>query len=198
MARTAADKPLSRRVLVEIDRDMTAKTPKVVWQHEIPVVEAIYGEGKVKPLDPKSMDEGYTAKISPALLPWNRKQEPIIRPSDAAGIGFAFAGDLRAEYDRLVAAYGKLSDENILAVEKVYGRFQDGKFEAIVSCADFDDMPDAQLRSLLAAYGLAPDGGTKDMSDAEKAEAAAARETYLKATRADLLKACREGGVQLG
>jgi hypothetical protein len=125
MARnTAAEKVLSRRILVEVDRDMTAKTPKVIWKHEFSILEAIYGEGKVKELDPKSMDDGYTAKVSPALLPWNKKQEPVTRPSEAAGIGFVFTGDARAEYDRLANAYGKLPDENILAVEKVYGRFQ--------------------------------------------------------------------------
>lgn len=192
-----ADKPLSTRMLVEIDRDMTAKTPKVIWKHEFPILEAIFGEGKVKEIDPKTMDDGYTAKVSPALLPWNKKQEPRPRPSDSAGIGFIFTGDPRSEYDRLAAAYGKLPDENILAVEKVYGRFQDGKFTSIVAGGDFDDMPDAQLRSLLESYGLAPTGGNKDMSDADKAEAATARETYLNATRADLLKACKDGGVQL-
>lgn len=190
-------KTLSRRVLIEIDRDMTAKTSKVVWDHEIAVLEAIFGEGRVRRLEAAALNEGYTDKVSPALLPWNKKQEPLPKPSDALGIGYVFIGDPRAEYDRLAGAYGKLAEENILAVEKVYGRFQDGRF-AMIGGAELEDLPDTQLRSLLEAYGLTPTGGDKDMSDAQKNEAAAMRATYLAATRADLLKACTDGGVTLG
>lgn len=199
MARQPADrKTLSRRVLVEIDRDMTAKTSKVVWQHEVPIIEAIFGEGKAKLVEASTLDEGYTDKISPALLPWNKKQEAVPRPSESLGIGFVFIGDPRMEYDRLAAAYGKLPDENVLAVEKVYGRYQDGRFEMMVAGAALEDMPEGQLRSLIQAYGMEPTGGHKDMGEAERTEAAAARERYLKADRAELLRACAAAGVQLG
>jgi hypothetical protein len=192
-------KPLSRRVLVEIDRDMTAKTSKVVWQHEVPVIEAIYGEGRVKELDPSTMDEGYTDKVSPQLLTYNKKQERVPRPSEAAGIGFVFVGDARAEYDRLAAAYGRINDkEGAVAVEKVYGRFQEGRFAAMVQGAEVEDLPEWQLRSLIASYGLEPMGGTKDMADDEKSKAAKEREAYVKADRAALLKLAAEAGVQLG
>jgi hypothetical protein len=197
-APTKDDKTLSRRVLVTIDRDMTDKTSKVVWQHEVPVIEAIFGEGKVTALDPSLLDDGYTSKISPALMPYNKKQEVVQRPSDAAGIGFVFIGDPRSEYDRLAACYGKLPDENVLAVEKIFGRFQDGKFTAMVSGAEIEDLPDAQIRSLLSAYGAEPTGAHKDMTDAEKTEAAAARETYIKAGKETLIKLAAEAGVQLG
>lgn len=198
MARESKNqKPLSRRVLVEINRDMTAKTSKIVWEHEIPILEAIFGEGQVKRLEASLMDEGYTDKISPALLPWNKKQEPVPRPSIAAGIGYVFIGDPRSEYDRLANAYGKLPDENVLAVEKVYGRFQDGRF-AMIGGAEVEDLPESQLRSLIESYGLAPTGADKDMTDAEKTQAAVDREKYLKLTREDLVKACVDGGVTVG
>jgi hypothetical protein len=188
---------LSRRILVEIDRDMTAKTAKVVWQHEIPVIEAIFGEGKAKEIDPAGLDEGYTSKISPALLPFNKKQELIPRPSDAAGIGFVFIGDPRTEYDRLAAAYGRLPDENVLAVEKVYGRFQGGRF-ALIGGAELEDLPAAQLRSLIESYGAAPMGAHREMTDEEASSAAKARTEFLAADKATLIKLATEAGVQLG
>jgi hypothetical protein len=192
------EKMLSRRVLVEIDRDMTAKTSKVVWQHEVPVIEAIYGEGKVKELDPSTMDEGYVSRVSPDLLPWNKKQERIPKPSEAAGVGFVFIGNAHVEYERLASAYGRMSDENVLAVEKVYGRFQSGNFASMVAGADLEDLPEGQLRTLISAYGMEPTGGHKDMTDDDRKAAAVEREAYVALDKAALIKLATEAGVQLG
>lgn len=192
-----SEKPLSRRVLVEIDRDMTAKTSKVVWQHEMPVIEAVFGEGRVRMLDPSVLDEGYNPKSSPALMPYNKKEDQTQRPSETQGIGFVFIGDPKAEHARLAMVYGKLAEENILAVEKVYGRFQGGTFERAVGRAELTDLPDAQLRSLIEAYGLAPSGAHKDMTDAEKTAASQARTAFVNASRETLLKIAADGGVEI-
>lgn len=200
MARdTATDKPLSRRVLVEIDRDMTAKTSRVIWQHEIPVLEAVLGEGKVQELDPAVLDEGYSAKVSPALLPYNKIQDAVPRPSETQGVGFVFIGDARAEFDRLAAAYGRINDaEGAVAVEKVYGRFAEGRFASMVGRATLNDLPAAQLRSLLESYGAAPMGAVKEMPDAERDAAAKARREFLAADKPALVKMAQEAGIQLG
>lgn len=200
MARdTATDKPLSRRVLVEIDRDMTAKTPRVIWQHEIPVIEAVLGEGKVQVLDPGTLDEGYSDKVSPALMPYNKVQDAVPRPSETQGIGFVFIGDAKAEFARLASAYGRINDaEGAVAVEKVYGRFVEGRFAAMVGRATLNDLPAAQLRSLLESYGAAPMGAVKDMPESEKDAAVKARRDFLAADRAALVKMAQDAGVTLG
>lgn len=196
---TAIDKPLSRRVLVEIDRDMTAKTSKVLWQHEIPVMEAILGEGKVKLLDPASLDEGYNPKASAAMLPYNKQQDQIRRPSDTLGLGFVFIGDTKTEHARLSEVYGRINDrEGAVAAEKVYGRFQDGRFERVIGTPALEDLPEAQLRSLIEAYGFAPADAHKDMTAEEKSQAAAARRAFLDADKATLIKLATEAGVELG
>jgi hypothetical protein len=193
------DKPLSRRVLVEIDRDMTAKTSKVLWQHEIPVLEAILGEGKVKLIDPATLDEGYNPKASPTLTPYNKTQDQIPRPSDTLGIGFAFVGDAQSEFARLCEIYGRINDrEGAVAAEKVYGRFQDGRFASMVGQATLDDLPCAQLRSLIESYGMAPMGAHKDMTEAEKSAAVKARKDFLDADKATLIKLATEAGVEIG
>jgi hypothetical protein len=200
MARsTASDKPLSRRVLVEIDRDMTAKTSKVLWQHEIPIVEALLGEGKVKLLDPASLDEGYNPKVAASMLPYNKQQDPIQRPSETAGIGFVFIGDARTEHARLSEVYGRINDrEGAVAAEKVYGRFQEGRFAQLLGSPTLEDLPAAQLRSLIESYGFAPPGANRDMGDAERDEAVKARRDFLAADHATLVKLATQAGVEIG
>lgn len=153
----ATDKPLSRRVLVLIHRDQTAATSRVLWQHEIPILEAIFGEGNVKPVDASTLDEGYNPKASPEMLIFNKKQDPIAKPSESQGLGYVFIGDPRVEYDRLANLYGRHPDVNETFAEHVYGRFQRGDFARLVGKPELDDLPDAQLLDLARSYGAEPE-----------------------------------------
>lgn len=183
----APERMLSRRVLVIVDREMSTKTARVVWEHEIPILLDIFGDGKVMPVDPASMDEGYEAKPSADLLAYNKKQDQIQRPSETACLGYVFGGDAHAEYQRLAEAYGKHKDVNILLVEKSYGRFQDGRFERAVGQARHSDMPAAQLRELILGAGYLPTI-TKESTDAEKHEAQRARAKLMAMAQEDLVK----------
>lgn len=153
----ATDKPLSRRVLVLIHRDQTAATSRVLWQHEIPILEAIFGEGNVKPVDPATLDEGYSAKASPEMLIFNKKQDPIGKPSESQCLGHVFIGDPGVEYQRLADLYGRHPEVNQTFAEHVYGRYQSGQFSRLVGSPELDDLPDAQLLDLARSYGAEPD-----------------------------------------
>jgi hypothetical protein len=185
--KSASKKQLSQRVIVNITRDMTAVTPKIVWQHEIPILEEIFGDGAVKDVTASSLDEGYSGKISPELLAYNKLQDKILPPSSAVGLGYVFAGDPEAEYDRLASVYGRHKDENVLIVEKIYGRFQSGKFTEVVSGATFEDMPDAQLRELIVQHGWLP-VPHKDASESEKAEAHEKRKALIAMKHPELVE----------
>lgn len=178
---TTASKILSRRVLVNIRRDQTAATPRAVWQHEIPILEDVFGEGSAQVVeDPaKLLDEGYSARPGPDLTPHNKKQDPIPRPSESIGLGWVFAGDPQAEYDRLAACYGMHPEVKQTYAEHVYGRFQTGRFSLVVGAAELDDMPDDQLRHTVLGWGADP------------AEVKAA-------DRAALLTMAEDLGVQVG
>lgn len=189
--RKPSDKPVSRRILVVVKRDMTAHTPRVIWQHEKPILEAIFGEGQIVDTDPKTMDEGYTAKVSPEMLVHNKRQDTIKRPSEVAGIGYAFSGDPRAEYERLAMAYGKHEEKDMAVVEYVYGRFQDGKFAAMVGAAEHEDMPEGQLREVVVANGYLP-MISKESTDADKREATEARQRLAVMPHAELVKLADE------
>lgn len=203
MARTArntrtASAELSRRILVQIDRGMTDKPTRVVWQHEKVLLDALHGDGKVIELEGSVLDDGYTPKTSAALLPYNKLQDTPMRPSEAAGIGFVFVGDPSTEFARLSEVYGRMPDENIVVAEKVFGRFSDGRFESMLGVPTFEDLPEAQLRQLLDEFGVAPSAPLPTMSDSEKDEHTAARKAFLAADKATLIAMCEQGGVTIG
>lgn len=172
------EKMLSRRVLVLISRDQTAKTSRVVWHHEVPVLEAIHGEGNVTMVEPDTLDEGYSSKPSPELMIFNKTQDAIQPPSQTLGLGNVFVGDARNEFERMVDVYGRHPDVNESMAEHVYGRFQDGRFSRLIGKPELDDLPDAQLRALCQHYG----------ADAER----------IKSAADDLTSLARELGVELG
>lgn len=176
---TSPGKLLSRRVFVTIFRDQTENVAKVVWAHEIPLLEAMHGEGNVRAVDPTQLDEGYTGKPSADLLPFNKKQDPVLPPSETASLDWAFTGSLRTEYERLSEVYGRHPEINETMCEHVYGRFQRGDFARVVGTPELADLPDSQLREMLAGYGV------------ESSVRAAA-------DRSALLRLAQEAGVQIG
>lgn len=189
---------LSRRVLVNIQRDQTAVTPRVVWQHEIPILEGIFGEGSVKELPPETLDEGYSGKPSADMLAHNKTQDMVRRPSESLGLGFAFIGDARGEYDRLVAAFGAHPEVKMSWCEHIYGRFQSGTFSKVLGKPEPEDLPAEQLRQLVLAYGYDLPTVTYESSEADRKAAAAAAAEFWKMPREKLVAIAEEVGVELG
>jgi hypothetical protein len=188
-------KVLSRRILVNIKRDITDVIPRVIWQHELPVLQELFTD--VKQIDAATLDEGYTAKPSQDMLIYNKSMETATRPSTALGVGHVFIGSPQAEYDRLVVAYGKHPTENIHLVDKIYGRFQTGQFERLLGQPELADLPEAQLRGLVLDYGYAPEPH-KDAGPDEKNAAWAQRKALATMDHAGLVKIAEEVGVQIG
>jgi len=197
LRKLAPEKQLSRRVYVNITRDMTQTISKVVWQHELPLLEIIHGvdrEGEdddevgegmsaasgLKLVDPAKLDEGYKDKVSVELLPYNKKQDRIPRPSEAHRIGWVFVGSPRLEYQRLAGVYDKHPEVNVSNAEYIYGRFREGRFTAALGKPEFSDLPEAQLASLALDYGAT----VEQLAETSGRDA--------------LTKLCRELGVQLG
>lgn len=191
-------KILSKRVLVNIHRatDMMCVTPRVVWQHEIPILEGIFGEGQIKPVDSQALDEGYNPKASADLMPHNKKQDQIIPPSQSVGLGYVFCTDAAAEFQRLAELYGRHPDVNEAWVENVYGRFKGGRFESVVGRAEVEDLPEPQLRDLARAHGYIPEVN-KDSTDAEKKEARDKQVTLATLKHPELVKLAETLGVNL-
>lgn len=196
-ATTASRNIVSRRVLVTIKRDQTAETPRVVWAHEIPLLEEIHGEGNVKPVESATLDDHFSPKVSPEMLVHNKVQDAISPPSTNLGLGFVFLGDHRVEYQRLEAVYGMHPEVKMPIVEKVYGRFQDDKFSRLLGQPEVEDLPDAQLRELVASYGGAPQQPAYEATADEKKQALAAIQAFRTAPRQKLLEQAAELGVEI-
>lgn len=202
MARTPAEKPskasgmFSTRIPVLIKVEMTTHTPRVIWAHEKPILEELHGEDNVQEVSLEKLDEGYTDKVSPALLLHNKKQDRTMPPSQTLGIGFVFLGDAASEYSRLVDAYGKHPDIDMSIVEKVYGRYQSGQFERLLAKPQMQDLPDQQLRALIAEYGYPGDIG-KDATPQEKADHAQKVRELRDLPTEGLLALAEEVGVEI-
>lgn len=187
---------LSRRMLVQIKRDMTDVAPRVIWAHELPILEAIFGEGSVESIDPSKLDDGYVSKIPASQLIYNKQQDPVRKPSEVAKLGYVFTGDPRAEFERLASAYGRHPEVNESFAEHVFGRYQTGNFAKLIGKPEMDDLPDGQIRELIEAFGFVP-VITEKPTDSERAEYEKARKRLYGANRAQLLKLAEEIGVEL-
>lgn len=189
---------VSRRVLVNIKRDQTTATPRVVWRHEIPILEGIFQEGNVVEIDPTTLDEGYNPRASADLLTYNKQQDVFRRPSESLGLGFAFVGDPRAEYERLGACYGMHPEVKQSWVENVYGRFSSGLFARTVGTPDLKDLPEAQLRQLLISFGYTLPIVNYESTEAERKAASAEAAKFQTLPKDELLKLAADVGVELG
>lgn len=192
---STSSKVLSRRILVNIKRDMTAVIPRVIWQHELPLLQELFED--VKEVDPAVLDEGYSPTTRPDLLPYNKTMDKVPKPSVTMGIGHVFVGSAEGEYDRLRDVYGKHPEENVFLVEKIYGRFQSGQFERLMGAPELADLPDTQLRGLVMDYGYAPEPH-KDAGPDEKNEAWAKRKALATMDHAQLVKIAEDVGVEIG
>jgi len=192
----APDSLLSRRVLVNIVRDQTTSTPRVVWAHEVPILEAIFTT--VRQVDADTLDEGYTDRPSAELQPFNKTNEVPRRPSDSLGLGFVFLGEPEAEYERLASAYGREPDSGRPWVEHIYGRFSAGTFERVLGRPAVEDLPEAQLREQIMLHGFSIPQPSYEANEAERKAAQAAWQKWLTMTRAELLSLSKEYGVEVG
>ena len=157
---------LSRRVMVNIVRDQTTSTPRIVWAHEVPILEAIFTA--VRPVDPDTLDEGYTDRPSADLMPYTKNPDKPRRPSESLGLGFVFLGSPEAEYERLAAAYGREPETGRPWVETIFGRFSAGTFERILGRPTVEDLPEAQLREQIMLHGFSVPQPSYEASEAER------------------------------
>lgn len=194
--KSAANDRFSKRIAVLIKRDMTAATPRIIWSHEKPILEEVFGEGAITEIDPEQFDEGYSDKTPAAFMIHNKKQDSIPKPSESVGIGHLFIGDPAAEYQRLADAYGKHVDVDMPVIEKVYGRYQSGTFSKLLPKPELSDLPDDQIRVLISEYGY-PGLIDKDATAEEKAEHASKVRSLREMTGDALVELAVSIGVEI-
>jgi hypothetical protein len=186
------DSLVSRRVLVNIKRDQTTSTPRVVWAHEVPILELVWGEGNVSVVDAEDIDQGFVRKAAPDMMPHNKTQDDFRPPSESLCLGWAYTGDPRQEYDRLGEIYGNVPDTRTPHVEAAYGRFNSGLFARTLGKPTLEDLPEGQLRQMLLDAGYSLPVVTWESSDAERKAGLDAIRKFNAAPKAELVKLAAE------
>lgn len=144
---------MSKRVLVLVQRagngaNVTDKTPTVVWEHEVSILEEVHGEGAVSVIaDVEDMLDNSVTKDRKAII------DHIVKTNR---IGEEFSGDPFEEYQRLSIKYGMHTEVRLSNVEKVYGSFREGAFTNACgnAGADYEEMTIGQLRTLCDELGI--------------------------------------------
>lgn len=148
---------MSKRVLVTIDRGMTDKTGKVVWDHEIPILNAVHG-ADVTEVDLSAVEDlrgtalvlaGTTQIVDPKDPRFKDQAKEKVSLVEVLkrnlSLGKPFSGSVDDEYERLVAMYGTHPDYGLPFVEYVYGRPEQGRFHEAVAAVSDDEEHDYDL-----------------------------------------------------
>lgn len=149
---------MSKRVLVLVQRSgggthVTDRTPTVVWEHEVPILDEIHGSGSCEVI------EDFDDLLDKDVRENRDSQVKFI--AESAGLGKVFDGDPRDEYNRLIGKYGMHPNVQMPVIEKVYGPYRDGRFEEIFGSKGYDTMTSGQLRELCDKLGINYAGSTK-------------------------------------
>lgn len=142
---------MSKRVLVTIDRGMTDKTSKVVWEHEIPVLQAVHGS-EVKQVSLEDVEDlkgtaivlaGTTQVVDPKDPRFRDQAKEKVALVDIIkrnlSIGSQFSGNVDEEFERLVGLYGTHPEYGLPFVEYVYGRPEQGRLKDAIGAIVEDD-----------------------------------------------------------
>ena len=108
---------MSKRVLVLVQRagngaNITDRTPTVVYEHEVSILEEVHGEGSIEVIE--DADDILDKSIT------KNRRENIEHICKTTGIGVEFNGDAFEEYQRLAAKYDQHTEVRMSNVEKVY------------------------------------------------------------------------------
>lgn len=143
---------MSKRILVLVQRagggtHVTDQTPTIVFEHEVPLLEEIHGEGSCEVVE-------YDQILDREVV--TKRKEQIDYIVKANHLGENFMGDPFEEYQRLSIKYGMHPDVRMAVVEKVYGVFREGRFTKACGATSYEEMPMAQLREICEELGIVP------------------------------------------
>lgn len=142
---------MSIRVLALVGRSgggtqVTDRTPCIVFEHEIPLLEEIHGEGSVEVIDDNNdlLDKEIRKDRASQI-------EHIVKVNR---LGEKFDGDPKEEYDRMAMKYGQHIEVRMSNVEKVYGSFGQGRFTQACGVISYEEMTMAELKKACEELGI--------------------------------------------
>lgn len=161
------------QVLVRVRRGITDDTPTLVFPWEVPILEAVHGEGNVIEADEREtmkwleMTGVHQPKDTTMELHGGSKK--VIEMYDPSM-------DIGSEYVRLQNKYGMHFEKPIFYVEDVYGPLRNGQFEAAV----LENIPEGAREGRMTR--ILAEGGADTMNGAQVRAALDLRKIKYKRT----------------
>ena len=150
---------MSKRVLALVQRvgggsNMTDRTSVIVYEHELAVLAEIHG------MEPEVLED-YETLLDKSVKVMTLKdgtklgrEEILAGMVRDLGLGDSFSTDPQEEYDRLARIYGMHPEVRMPVVERVYGRFEEGRFAKALNVEALEDMPISALRQRCQDIGI--------------------------------------------
>ncbi len=112
---------LAKKCNVLIYQSNLSTIPKNIFEHEIPILEGVFGEGSVTKYDYKPMVQAVDQATGKGLNYQVQSDKPVKYEVEEI--------DHDEEYVRLFDLYGKHETINVHMVTHIYGRIEDRKME---------------------------------------------------------------------
>lgn len=152
---------MSKRIWATIQRagqgaNMTDNTPVVIWEHEIAILDDIHGEGAVTVIEDHDqlVDASVKASIDSKSGEKITRETLLQRRIKELGLGESFSTDPIEEYSRLERVYGMHPDVKNTYVERIYGRFEEGRFTKALGVEALEELTAIELRKRCDALEL--------------------------------------------
>lgn len=134
---------MSKRIVAVVSRGMTDKTPVVVWEHEIPILEAIHGDQSVT----KLTQEDLTDRVDAVVIKGSNR---VIDPK-SQNVKF-LRGDKGAEEIEFMGQVEGKPQVMRLPVDRVNA--QELVAQGLGIGQEFDGDVDQEFERLVAFYGM--------------------------------------------
>tara|TARA_R100001530_G_scaffold127637_1_gene96927 strand:+ start:47 stop:601 length:555 start_codon:yes stop_codon:yes gene_type:complete len=175
---------------VTIFKSIEVTIVKQIWEHEIPILETVFGDGNVKIY---SKHEWHTPKDKKYQV---MNKDPVVYKIEEI--------DYEEEYGRLQSAYGtRDGSENVPNVEYIYGRIDERRLEKMNNekYASEYTAPDAYDEEVLEVE-LSDDMDYKSMTNRELKDLlndlnVKYKPTATKAVLIDLLEKADKGELEI-
>lgn len=124
------------RQVATVDRGLLDKTPVMAFPWELKILEELHGNVEVHTIDELCSTKGATV-IAKLKLRYADKHAPDMREQLEAMLNtipdeIDPLNSPQGEYERMAAIYGMHPEIQISMVEKVFGRFDEGRFTKLV------------------------------------------------------------------
>lgn len=131
---------MSKRIVALVVRGMTDKTAVTVWEHEVPILDAIHGDGAVTPIDPNELADRVEAIVIRGTTQLVDPKNPNIKlVRDKGGQEqVEISGQLDGKPQTVTMPIDRINAQELVARGLMLGKLFDGdpaeEYERLLNC----------------------------------------------------------------